>query len=151
MADTALTLTRIIDGPAEAVFRAWTDPVVLARWWGPGDFNTPEAELDVRPGGGYRIAMRSPDGATTLRIAGTYREVDPPRRLVFTWRWEEGGPDDAESLVIVELHPQGARTELVLTHGGFDDAETAAPYADGWGDVLPKLLALFSPPTTKET
>lgn len=139
-----VTLRRMIDGPVEAVFRAWTEPHTLALWWGPPNFTTPVAELDVRPGGSYRLVMRSPDGATELRVGGVYREVDPPRRLVFSWRWEGGVPDDMESLVTVELTPQGDRTELVLTHGGFADEVAGRPYADGWVGSLPKLDALFS-------
>jgi uncharacterized protein YndB with AHSA1/START domain len=139
-----LTLRRMIDGPVEAVFRAWTDPHTLALWWGPPSFSTPVAEMDVRPGGAYRLVMRSPDGAQELCVEGTYREVEPPRRLVFSWRWEGGVPDDMESLVTVELHPHGERTELVLTHGGFTDDVAARPYGDGWEGSLPKLAALFA-------
>ena len=135
----------MIDGPVEAVFRAWTEPHTLALWWGPENFTTPVAEMDVRPGGAYRIVMRSRDGERELRVGGTYREVEPPRRLVFSWRWEGGVPDDMESIVTVELHPHGEdRTELVLTHGGFTDELAAGPYADGWNASLPNLAALFA-------
>lgn len=144
MTSPTLTLRRMIDGPVEAVFRAWTDPQTLALWWGPPNFTTPVAELDVRPGGAYRLVMRSPDGAQELRVHGVYREVEPPRRLVFSWRWEDGVPDAMESLVTVELHPRGEQTELVLTHGGFTDDEAARPYGDGWESSLPKLAVLFA-------
>jgi uncharacterized protein YndB with AHSA1/START domain len=143
MSAPELTLRRMIDGPVEAVFRAWTDPHTLALWWGPANFSTPVAEMDVRPGGAYRFVMRSPDGAQELSVGGTYREVEPPRRLVFSWRWEGGVPDAMESLVTVELHPHGERTELVLTHGGFTDDEAARPYGDGWTASLAKLVARF--------
>lgn len=143
-----LRMTQLIDGPVEAVFRAWTDPHVLTQWWGPGTFVTSEAELDVRPGGSYRIRMGSQDGSRTLGVTGTYREVEPPRRLVFTWSWEDGDPHAYSSVVTVELRPQGARTELVLTHGGFTDAAAAEPYADGWRQSLPNLVALFSSPAS---
>src|SRR5438552_2469046 len=102
MAAPELVLTQLIEGPVEAVYRAWTDPRVLAQWWGPGGFGS--ADMDVRPGGAYRIRMRSYDGDQMLTVTGTYREVEPPRRLVFTWRWEDGVPDAFESLVTIELH-----------------------------------------------
>jgi uncharacterized protein YndB with AHSA1/START domain len=142
MSTPELRLTRIVDGPVEEVFRAWTEGALLRRWWGPDQFSIPAAELDARPGGRYRLVMASPEGRT-MAITGTYREVDPPRRLVFTWRWEAGVPDEVESVVTVELSPLGERTELVLTHTGFPDARTAAPYGDGWGVALPRLVALF--------
>jgi uncharacterized protein YndB with AHSA1/START domain len=144
MTSPELTLTRIVDGSVEEVFRAWTDGELMRRWWGPADFSTPVAELDPRPGGHYRLVMQAP-GGRRMAVVGTYREVDPPRRLVFTWRWEDGVPDDIESLVTLELTSLGARTELVLTHGGFPDERTAAPYRDGWEAALPKLAALFAP------
>jgi uncharacterized protein YndB with AHSA1/START domain len=137
-----LRLTRVINGAIEDVYRAWTDPEVLSQWWGLVDFTTPEVQLDVRPGGGYRVVMQSPDGRS-MAITGTYFDVEPPRRLVFTWRWESGVPDTVESVVTVELSPLGDQTELVLTHAGFPDAATAAPYGDGWEAALPKLAALF--------
>jgi len=145
MSTPELTLRRMIDGPVEAVFRAWTEPHTLALWWGPGNLPATVGEMDVRPGGSYRIVMRSQDGARELSVGGTYREVEPPRRLVFSWRWEGGVPDDMESLVTVELFPHGDRTELVLTHGGFTDDEAARPYGDGWNRSLPNLVGLFVP------
>jgi Uncharacterized conserved protein len=137
-----LRLTRLVPGPVEEVFRAWTDPEVLARWWGPGDNAVSHVELDPRPGGSYRLAFATPEGGT-LVMAGTYIEVEPPHHLSFTWHWEVGGPDKVESRVTVELNPAGDATELVITHGGFPDDQTAAPYSNGWEAALPKLLALF--------
>jgi uncharacterized protein YndB with AHSA1/START domain len=87
--------------------------------------------------------MTEPDGRRFV-VRGTYREVEPPRRLQFTWSWESGVPDSVESLVTIELEPLGDRTELTLVHGGFPDAEIAAPYHRGWDASLPKLEALFA-------
>ena len=135
-------VTRLVPAPVEEVFRAWTDPAVMRRWFGPGEA-TAEIEADARPGGTYRFVLRRADGGP-LAVSGSYREVDPPRRLSFTWAWEEGGPDDVESLVTVELAPAGDGTEMTLTHGGFPDAGVAAPYGVGWTNSLPKLEALFA-------
>ena len=135
--------TRIVEATVEEVFEAWTDPAVLGRWFGPGDTTADIEQLDLRPGGGYRFAMTGSEGGR-LVVGGTYREVEPPRRLAFSWRWEEGGPDDIESVVTVELEPAGEATELTLTHGGFPDPEVAAPYGRGWDASLSNLDRLFA-------
>lgn len=88
--------------------------------------------------------MREQAGEREVVIIGTYREVEPPRRLIFSWRWEGGVPDAVESLVTVELTPAGSRTELVLTHGGFPDEDAGQSYANGWTYSLPRLAALLA-------
>ena len=78
-----LVLTRLIDAPAEKLYRAWTEPELLKQWFAPAPLTTPHAELDVRPGGANLIVMRTPDGAETPN-RGVYLEVVANRRLVFT-------------------------------------------------------------------
>jgi uncharacterized protein YndB with AHSA1/START domain len=139
---SVLRMTRVVPAPAEEVFRAWTDPAVLRLWWGPGEHQLKEVEADARPGGTYRFEVTAPEGFRYV-IAGDYIEVDPPRRLSFTWRFVEGGPDEHTSRVTVELEPRGEQTELRLTHDRFPTDEAAAPYARGWEQTLPNFLALF--------
>jgi uncharacterized protein YndB with AHSA1/START domain len=76
-------ITRTFDAPRTLVFKAWTDPKHMAQWWGPDGFTNPVCELDVRPGGAWRIVMRAPNGEEHP-AKGIYREVVPPERLVFT-------------------------------------------------------------------
>ena len=97
-----IRVSRVLPAPRERVFHAWTDAESLKRWWGPGLFTTPEAFVDLRPGGRYSLVMQPADGER-LRLAGTYLEIEPPARLVYTWRWEAGVPDTEESLVTAEL------------------------------------------------
>jgi uncharacterized protein YndB with AHSA1/START domain len=137
-------IVRIIDAPRAEVFRAWTDPDQIRRWWGPGEFTCPEAEVDARPGGAYRLAMQPAAGEPFI-VGGTYREVEPPARLVYTWRWETGpAADGSESLVSVEFRERGDQTELVLTHTEFPDSHGPAPYRMGWEGGLDKFEALFA-------
>src|SRR5436190_803673 len=82
---------------------------VLEQGWGPGEFTTPHAGVDLRPGGKYVLVMQLP-GGDPMRLAGRYREVEPPERLVYTWRWESGNPDTTESVVTVEFHDLDGRT-----------------------------------------
>ena len=79
-------LVEVFDAPRERVFAAWTEPERLKRWWGPGAFRTTEAEVDLRPGGRYALTLEP--GA--MHLAGEFREVVPPERLVYTWRWVSG-------------------------------------------------------------
>jgi uncharacterized protein YndB with AHSA1/START domain len=82
-AQPELTMTRVFDAPRELVFRAWTDPERLKRWWGPKGFTNPVCEVDVRPGGAIRIHMRGPDG-TVYPMTGAFIEIVEAERLVFT-------------------------------------------------------------------
>ncbi len=105
-ATTTLRLRRAFPAPPERVFRAWTTPAEMKQWTAPGAM-TPVAEVDLRPGGRYRIHMRAPDGAEH-HLVGGYRVVDPPKKLVYTWRWENS-PEAPETLVTVEFIDRGGR------------------------------------------
>ena len=108
---TTLTITRTFAAPREKVFKAWTDPQELKKWWaaGPG-FTTPFAEVDLRVGGRYRLAMKPPDQDVVRVVGGVYREVRPPERLIYTWAWEgSGGP---ETVVTVTFTTAAATPKL---------------------------------------
>ena len=130
-----------IRAPRDRVFRAWTNPEELRRWWGPGAFTTPVAEVDLRTGGSYLLVMQPAEGEA-LRLTGTSREVDPPSRLVYTWRWDTPWSDGGESLVTVEFIERGRQTEVVVRHEEFGP-EGEDPYRDGWESGLQKLAALM--------
>jgi uncharacterized protein YndB with AHSA1/START domain len=139
-----LRMARVVPAPRRRVFRAWTDPDELKRWWGPGRFTTLHAEIDLRPGGSYLLVMQPPDG-TPLRLSGTYREVKPPERLVYTWRWEDGVPETGETLVEVEFRDRGDQTEIVVVHRGFPEDSPQDPYRLGWRSGLGKLATVLDP------
>ena len=144
MTDDVVRVSRIIDAPREQVFRAWTEPDQIRQWWGPGEFTCPEAEVDLRPGGSYRLAMQ-PTAGDPFIVGGTYREVEPPTRLVYTWRWETGpAADGSESLVTVEFQAREGQTELILAHTEFPESHGPAPYQMGWDGGLDKFEALFA-------
>lgn len=133
----ALRLARNLKAPRDKVFRAWTTPEELKRWSAPGDYTNPLVEVDLRVGGRFRIHMRAPNGAVH-QATGVYREVDPPRKLVYTWLWEED-PSVRETLVTVEFHERGGSTEVVLTHDLFPSEEARAEHEKGWAGCLEKL------------
>ena len=137
-----LELTRVLAAPRERVFRALTGPEELATWWGPRGFTTPEIELELRVGGRYRFTMQPPDG-DRFHLAGEFLEVAPPRRLAYTFRWEEPVPDDRETVVTLTLDDAGDGTELSVRQGEFATEERLALHRGGWSDSLDKLSALL--------
>ena len=132
---------RVIAASRERVFRSWTEPGQLTRWWGPGGFSCPAAEVDLRPGGTYRLVMLAPGGAPEMSVTGTYRTVDPPVLLVYTWRWDTGpAASNDESLVTVEFnYLDDEQTEVIVTHDRFPAGHDATTYRSGWQEGLEKL------------
>ena len=140
-AKPALKITRTYAAPREKVFRAWTDPEVMKKWFAPSDeFSVPEVAIDARVGGRYCIVMRAPDGEHH-RVGGVYREYAPPARLVFTWAWES--TPERESLVTVEFKELGTSTELILTHERFADEEARDKHQQGWTGCLGRLAQVL--------
>jgi uncharacterized protein YndB with AHSA1/START domain len=138
-----LEMTRVLRAPRPIVFRALTDPDELAKWWGPHGFTTPSAEVDLRVGGRYRFAMQPPEG-DLFYLTGEFREVDPPARLVYTFRWEDPTPDDRETVVTLLLRDLGESTELVFTQGAFAAERRRALHEEGWTNGLDRLEKLMS-------
>lgn len=139
---TSLTLTRMIRADREAVFRAWTNPAEMKKWFCPEGGTVDAAESDLEVGGRFKVAMRMPDGVHVA--TGMYREIEPPSRLAFTWRWEGGeGLKEGETLVTLELHERGDATELVLTHEGFPTGDARDGHEQGWSSALNHLDEVF--------
>lgn len=133
----------MLDAPRERVFRALSEPTALARWWGPAGFTTPEIALDVRVGGSYRFGMQPPDG-DLFHLAGEFVEIEPPSRLVYTFRWEEPDPDDRETSVELSLDEVGDATALTLRQGEFATEARLELHRNGWTDGFTKLRELMA-------
>lgn len=134
-----LHLRRELDDLCPVVFRKLTDPREVARWWGPDGFSTPSVEIDLRPGGAYRIAMQPPEGEL-FYLVGEYIDVDPPVGLSYTFRWEEPDPEDRETVVTLSLHDTDIRrSELTLDQGDFATERRLALHEEGWVQGLGKL------------
>ncbi|SOE09711.1 Uncharacterized conserved protein YndB, AHSA1/START domain [Streptomyces sp. 2323.1] len=140
----SLHMRRVLRAPRSVVFRGLTEPEELAKWWGPDGFSTPSVESDLRPGGGYRIAMQPPEG-DLFHLVGEFLEVAPPERLSYTFRWEDPDPEDRETVVTLSLRDiGGTATELVFTQGDFATAQRRALHEEGWTQGLDKLEELLS-------
>jgi uncharacterized protein YndB with AHSA1/START domain len=134
----ALDLRCVLDAPGERIYRAVTEPAELAKWWGPHGSTTPEIELNLSVGGSYRITMQPPKG-DSFHLAGEFLEIDPPRRLVYTFRWEEPDPDDRETVVLLRLDADGDATAVTLAQGDFATEARLALHRSGWTDSFEKL------------
>ncbi|MEQ1856704.1 MAG: SRPBCC domain-containing protein [Longimicrobiales bacterium] len=138
----SLQIRRTVRATPSRVYRAWTEPAQVARWFAPNrDFQVVVHRLDVRPGGGYRIEMKHPDGSSHVAI-GEYKELEENLRLTFSWRWE-GAPME-DTLVTVEFTRLGDDTEVVLTHSRFTSESQRDEHSKGWTGCLTQLVDAFT-------
>ena len=134
----SLTLRRHYPVAPEKVWRAWTDPEAVKRWWGPGPGEPVSlAELDVRVGGRFRIVFGGPDGKMH-ECAGVYKEVVPNRKLVFTWSWPNSTPERL-SVVTITFKAVSDGTELLFQHEQLFDEKVRDDHKRGWSSSLDKL------------
>jgi uncharacterized protein YndB with AHSA1/START domain len=136
--ETTLRVKRTFQATRERVFRAWTDPVELGRWFAPSDeYSALVRVLDLKVGGKYSVEMHHKDG-NVHRVSGTYREIKPPEKIVFTWLWEHD-PGEDESLVTIEFRDLGPSTEILLTHENLPNTERRDKHEQGWTGCIDRL------------
>ena len=138
---TSLTLVRRIMARPEIVFDALTDPLAIARWWGPDAGPVLFAETQVQVGGRFRVRFRMLNGSEH-EASGEYLEIARPRRIVMSWRWAAGGaPDEVgqESRIEFDLRPIDDGTELTFTHALLKTEASRASHEVGWKGALDKL------------
>ena len=145
MKGAKLQLVRRFRATPDKVFAACTDPAVMQRWFGPQEFHVTTLTADVRVGGTFAFRMVGPAGE--MAAEGMYQAVDPPTRLVHTWRWTEGPPayppDGVTSRITYEFVADGAGTRMTFTQEGLPDQEEADSHKQGWSQAFDKLDALL--------
>lgn len=143
--ERTVSLVRVFDAPRSRVFDAWTRAEHLARWFSPKGFTVPACEADARPGGVFRLCMRSPDGREYW-MRGAFSEVVVPERLVIAAAADdERGIERIQTVSTVTFAAQGGKTKLTLraTAGG-DGAEAGAMLdgmEQGWTETIGRLAA----------
>ncbi len=139
-----LEITRVFDAPRELVWRAWTDPMLIARWLGPRGFTGKVEKLEAHVGGAYRFHLRAPDG-TDHWMQGTTCELVPPERLVNTFFWADaaGNPTGPETLLSVTLHEHDGKTILTLRQTLFETVTSCDAHHEGWDSSLDCLNDLI--------
>lgn len=131
-----LIVRRMIRATPERLFAAWTDPRQLVQWWGPEGVSCPAAEVDLRPGGCYRIANRLPDGRE-LWISGQFELIEPPHRLVYTWYVESVSA--ATERVDIRFEAREGATEVIVTHERIATEAARTSHERGWAGCLDGL------------
>jgi len=139
-----LTISRTFDASRDVVFKAWTDPAQLARWWGPHGFTNPVCEIDPRPGGAIHIVMRGPEPYGDNPMTGVFREVVPPERLVFTTTpLDSDGKPMFETVTTVNFEEDQGKTRLtvhvVVTWSTPQAAPALAGMEEGFRQELDRL------------
>lgn len=137
-----LILERTFDASPERVFAAWTDANLLKQWWGPPGSTVKVVEIDFRVGGQYRLGIQQ--GQATYFVSGVYHTIEPPHKLVFTWRWENVEMDVGRSLVTIEFQANGSKTDLRLIHAQLPTEEARTAHLEGWVGILEKLASFLS-------
>jgi uncharacterized protein YndB with AHSA1/START domain len=135
-----LTVSKFIRAPRDKVFAAWTTPEIMNQWFAPHDMELVESSADVRVGGKFHARMKGAPGS--FGVGGTYREIVPNEKLVFTHRWDE--PDAIDTLVTVCFAERDGGTEVTLTHAQLRDEQAARGHELGWNSTLGSLSAYFS-------
>lgn len=143
--DRVLEITRIFDAPRSLVFKAWIEPERLSQWIGPRGFKSEVLKMDARPGGQYRLHMRSP-GDTDHYLKCTFLEIVEPERLVYRYAWTDpsGTETRPETTVRVTFEELGEKTRLTLHQAVFESVTARDEHNSGWNscfDVLAEYLA----------
>jgi uncharacterized protein YndB with AHSA1/START domain len=135
--DHTLRIERTFQAPAQAVFDAWTSEEVLRRWLHAGrDWETPAASVDLRVGGAVRVVMRDPHSGAEYGGGGTYTEIDPPRRLAFTWQWDD---ESTRTLIELDFAEADGVTTVRFRHRGLIDEAAVRAHEGGWGVAFANL------------
>ena len=138
-AEQELVMSRVFDAPPALLFRLWTDPVHALRWWGPRDHPLTKIEMDVRPGGTWRGCLTAIADGRELWQSGRLLELDPPRRLVFTFAWENEGERGPESTVSIDFTPEGGKTRMHFRQTPFRSLDSREGHRGGWSSAFDRL------------
>jgi uncharacterized protein YndB with AHSA1/START domain len=135
-----LIVRKTIRASPERLFDAWTRPDELKKWWGPQSVTCIAAAVDLTVGGGYRIANQLPNG-DVVWITGEFEVIEPPKRLVYSWRLGTGtGPSERVS---VTFEPRGANTEVTVTHERIPSIPVRDVHEQGWFGCLDGLAVFL--------
>ena len=135
----SLEIKRVINAPRDRVYAAWTDPTQMRQWFGPENVQTRNLVADARVGGKFQWDLINPEGEE-MTVAGEYRELQPGRKVVFSWKWQDDEDwERHESIVTVEFSDYDGGTEVRLIHERLPSNESRDRHSEGWTSLLKKL------------
>lgn len=137
-----LEVTRVVKAPVELVYRGWTEPEQMSKWFGCTKTQSVKVTNDLRVGGEYRVNVSCNDGEQVC-MSGVYQKIEPNRRLVYTWNNTSSEYPAKDTLVSVQFIAQGDKTEIRLTHSNLNDANCLHGHTLGWTASLDRFTALF--------
>lgn len=140
-----LSVKRVYRQSQEAVFRAWTVPERLQKWFCPNPEHRVVADVDLREGGNFLFQMIPTSGEAWV-IGGEYREVDPPNRLSFTWKWTTDPTEGYGSMVNVYFRPTSGGTEVEVLHDELESEESRTNHTQGWNRCMDRLTDYLDDP-----
>lgn len=132
-----LQLSRLIPAEPDRVFRAWTDPKEIRKWWGPTGVKCLSAELDLRIGGQFRIANGLPDGSIVW-ISGSFEQIERPHLLIYSWILENENPTTER--VEVRFDRNGPGTNVTITHERIATQALSEQHRQGWIGCMDGLV-----------
>jgi uncharacterized protein YndB with AHSA1/START domain len=138
--DDELLIERIFEAPRELLYRVWTEPRHLLKWWSPKNFTPLSITHDLQVGGTYRYGVLSPDG-NEVWMGGVFQEIVPNEKIVMTFRWENGAYDVDNLITVTFLAMASGRTLVRFHQSPFKTVEGRDAHTGGWNGVLDKLTA----------
>lgn len=139
--DRSLTVTRIFHAPLKLVWRMWAEEELRAQWWGPEGFRCLSLHQDFRPGGSWRAHISSA-AEGELRASGVFRDIEPLRRLTFTFRWDQRPGEEAETIATVSFERRGGSTIQHFRQIPFQSVQSLNGHAEGWNSSFNRLSSL---------
>jgi len=159
-----IIISRILNAPVSTVWKLWTDPEAVMQWWGPEDYTSPAAQIDLREGGSYLFSMQAPSeqGGQVSYTGGTYAKVAPMQRLEFTQNLTDAEgvllpagalPDGFSQNVytIVEFKDVNGLTELTITEKGWSRSLMSVFSYAGMHQSLDKMAAALAEAAGSQT
>jgi uncharacterized protein YndB with AHSA1/START domain len=146
-ADRELLISRIFDAPRDLVFKAWTEPEHMVKWFGPQGFTSTVLRSELRPGGSYRVKMQEPNGSDHF-LQGVYQEIVVPARLVSTFAWADaaGNQIRPETILTLTLEELGTKTKLTLHQAVFESVTACDEHRSGWTSSFERLAEYLANP-----
>jgi uncharacterized protein YndB with AHSA1/START domain len=137
--DRVLVIKRTFDAPRDLVWKCWTTPEMAKQWWGPIEYPANYIDIDFRVGGSWRACLHGRDDGRDLWQGGVIREIVPPRRLVYTFKWDADGERGIDTVVTVEFEEEDGKTLMTFHQSQFESLAERDGHNYGWGSTFDRF------------